>query len=258
MQGAGGGGIGQSQRGRVGIFGQGREFRNGSLDARVRGDGLGVILALSEPEAQGVDVGLQDGLEAGGQFSAGGFFDAAANPQADEAEDHSPQQRSGPQVLREHQRRPRHEPGEGGRAGTCSVSGHRLRLVSAGAVVNGDHAAGYFPLYTGPQSDLDQRSETNMKRLIQLFLSVVCAADALAAESKIIAPGATLQKLAGGFLFTEGPACDGGGNVFFTDQPNDRILKWSIDGQALDVHAAVRARQRPLFRSRGVSLGVRR
>ena len=46
-----------------------------------------------------------------------------------------------------------------------------------------------------------------------------------------IAPGATLQKLAGGFSFTEGPACDAHGNVFFTDQPNDRILKWSVDGK---------------------------
>ncbi len=46
-----------------------------------------------------------------------------------------------------------------------------------------------------------------------------------------IAPGATLQKLAGGFSFTEGPACDAHGNVFFTDQPNDKILKWSVDGK---------------------------
>jgi len=52
-----------------------------------------------------------------------------------------------------------------------------------------------------------------------------------AAESKIIAPGAALQKLADGFAFTEGPACDAQGNVFFTDQPNDRILKWSTDGK---------------------------
>jgi gluconolactonase len=46
-----------------------------------------------------------------------------------------------------------------------------------------------------------------------------------------IAPGATLQKLADGFAFTEGPACDAHGNVFFTDQPNDKILKWSVDGK---------------------------
>jgi gluconolactonase len=46
----------------------------------------------------------------------------------------------------------------------------------------------------------------------------------------IIAPGATVEKLAGDFSFTEGPASDADGNVYFTDQPNDRIMKWSIEG----------------------------
>jgi gluconolactonase len=70
-----------------------------------------------------------------------------------------------------------------------------------------------------------------MNYLIQLFLGAVCAGQVLAAESKILAPGATVQKLAGDFVFTEGPASDREGNVFFTDQPNDRILKWSVDGK---------------------------
>jgi gluconolactonase len=48
-----------------------------------------------------------------------------------------------------------------------------------------------------------------------------------AADSAIIAPGAKLEKIAGDFVFTEGPATDKDGNVFFTDQPNDRIVKWS-------------------------------
>ena len=47
----------------------------------------------------------------------------------------------------------------------------------------------------------------------------------------VLAPGATLEKLAGDFKFTEGPTCDKDGNVFFTDQPNNRILKWSMDGK---------------------------
>lgn len=46
-----------------------------------------------------------------------------------------------------------------------------------------------------------------------------------------ITPGAKLEKLADSFEFTEGPAVDTEGNIFFTDQPNDRILKWSIDSQ---------------------------
>jgi len=48
---------------------------------------------------------------------------------------------------------------------------------------------------------------------------------------RVVTPGATLEKLAGGFDFTEGPTCDADGNVFFTDQPNNRILKWSVDGR---------------------------
>jgi gluconolactonase len=47
----------------------------------------------------------------------------------------------------------------------------------------------------------------------------------------VVAPAATVEKLAGGFAFTEGPTYDRDGNVLFTDQPNDRILKWSTDGQ---------------------------
>ncbi|MDP4224566.1 MAG: SMP-30/gluconolactonase/LRE family protein [Bacteroidota bacterium] len=48
--------------------------------------------------------------------------------------------------------------------------------------------------------------------------------------SKILKPGAQLEKLAGSFSFTEGPAADAEGNVFFTDQPNDRIMEWKVDG----------------------------
>jgi gluconolactonase len=52
-----------------------------------------------------------------------------------------------------------------------------------------------------------------------------------AAAQGVTAPAAKAEKLAGGFLFTEGPTADAAGNIFFTDQPNDRILKWSTDGK---------------------------
>ncbi|PWU20363.1 MAG: gluconolactonase [Verrucomicrobia bacterium] len=64
-----------------------------------------------------------------------------------------------------------------------------------------------------------------------LLLAIGYSGSAGAAESKIIASGAKLEKLADGFIFTEGPACDAHGNVFFTDQPNDRIMEWSTDGK---------------------------
>lgn len=49
--------------------------------------------------------------------------------------------------------------------------------------------------------------------------------------NEIIQPGAELEKLAGDFLFTEGPSADSKGNVYFTDQPNDRIMVWTVSDQ---------------------------
>src|SRR5688500_12915375 len=39
-------------------------------------------------------------------------------------------------------------------------------------------------------------------------------------------PRGQLVVLEDGFSFTEGPAVNQRGNVFFTDQPNDRIYRW--------------------------------
>jgi gluconolactonase len=61
----------------------------------------------------------------------------------------------------------------------------------------------------------------------------LCQVNQVRGEASIIATNAKLEKLAGSFAFTEGPACDAKGNVFFTDQPNDRILQWSVDGKLL-------------------------
>lgn len=41
----------------------------------------------------------------------------------------------------------------------------------------------------------------------------------------------TLQLIGDHFSFTEGPVSDDEGNVFFTDQPNNRIWKYSVDGE---------------------------
>lgn len=67
-----------------------------------------------------------------------------------------------------------------------------------------------------------------MKTKILLLLALV--AWTAQAES-VVAPGAKLKKIAAGFKFTEGPTCDRHGNLYFTDQPNDRILRWSVRGK---------------------------
>ncbi len=48
------------------------------------------------------------------------------------------------------------------------------------------------------------------------------------APLSVVAPGAQVKKLADGFQFTEGPAVDKAGNVFFSDIPNNQILQWTI------------------------------
>ena len=63
------------------------------------------------------------------------------------------------------------------------------------------------------------------------LVAVLATGQALAGVTNVIAPGAKLEKLAGEFQFTEGPTCDKDGNVFFTDQPNNRIMEWSVEGK---------------------------
>src|SRR5689334_20379652 len=47
----------------------------------------------------------------------------------------------------------------------------------------------------------------------------------------LVKKGATLVQVAKNFSFTEGPAADKKGNVFFTDQPNDKIWKYDTEGK---------------------------
>ena len=47
----------------------------------------------------------------------------------------------------------------------------------------------------------------------------------------VVAPGARLTLVSNKFKFTEGPAVDRQGNVFFTDQPNDKIWEYSTAGK---------------------------
>lgn len=50
-------------------------------------------------------------------------------------------------------------------------------------------------------------------------------------DVKTVAFEPDIKKLAGDFKFTEGPAADKEGNIYFTDIPNQRIHKWSLDGK---------------------------
>lgn len=60
--------------------------------------------------------------------------------------------------------------------------------------------------------------------------------EAVSPELKRLVPeGAVIQKLAGGFKFTEGPVWTHEGSLLFSDIPNDAILKWDPkSGQVSD------------------------
>ncbi|HUZ61399.1 MAG TPA: SMP-30/gluconolactonase/LRE family protein [Hanamia sp.] len=47
----------------------------------------------------------------------------------------------------------------------------------------------------------------------------------------VVAPGAKLNLVSNQFSFTEGPAVDKKGNIFFTDQPNDKIWEYHTNGR---------------------------
>lgn len=70
----------------------------------------------------------------------------------------------------------------------------------------------------------------NKKWYVLMILFVVVVAGSSVEAASVVAPGAKVEKLAGGFSFTEGPAADAKGNIFFSDIPNNRIHKWSLNG----------------------------
>ena len=80
----------------------------------------------------------------------------------------------------------------------------------------------------------EKKYSRNLGRAEGIELVAVMKESDKTKSSGVTAPGAKVKLLADGFQFTEGPAADREGNVFFTDQPNDRICKWSVDGKLTD------------------------
>ena len=81
------------------------------------------------------------------------------------------------------------------------------------------------------------RINRSVRILLACFALVIAqqaTAQQSAAElmsSDLIAAGASVTKLSGGFVFTEGPAVDADGNVYFSDVQTSKAYKWSIDGE---------------------------
>lgn len=79
------------------------------------------------------------------------------------------------------------------------------------------------------------RLSQTLSVLVGLALAMTIACQGLPAgdtpSPRVVAEGAELVRLATGFSFAEGPAADSEGNLYFTDVPSRRVLKWSLAGQ---------------------------
>ena len=87
-----------------------------------------------------------------------------------------------------------------------------------------------------------------MKITTPLFLvTVLFSFSGASQEQNLIAEGAQPELIADGFEFTEGPATDAEGNVYFTDQPNNRIHKWSTKDNRVTVFMEEAGRSNGLY-----------
>ena len=73
--------------------------------------------------------------------------------------------------------------------------------------------------------------------LMILAGTVLCAMNACskAPSNDIVAEGEIPVKVADSYSFTEGPAVDAKGDVYFTDQPNNMIYRWDCESGKITV-----------------------
>jgi gluconolactonase len=66
-------------------------------------------------------------------------------------------------------------------------------------------------------------------------------------SQNLVAKDAQIEKLGEGYAFTEGPVSDKKGNVFFTDQPNNKIIRWDAQSRAFSVFSDQAGRANGMF-----------
>ena len=79
-----------------------------------------------------------------------------------------------------------------------------------------------------------------MKMKKYLLILSVCSLHLLTVScekhTSPVKDGAKPELISDEFIFTEGPASDKEGNVYFTDQPNNQILKWDAKSNSISVY----------------------
>jgi gluconolactonase len=82
----------------------------------------------------------------------------------------------------------------------------------------------------GPTGAQFMNNGITLSALMCSFLSSACAPAGGIDNSSVLADGAVVERIAGDFIFTEGPTADRQGNLYFVDQDNNRIMKYDTQG----------------------------
>lgn len=77
--------------------------------------------------------------------------------------------------------------------------------------------------------------------------SITIAKGQVLDETGLIAAGEQVQKLGEGYSFTEGPVANKAGDVFFTDQPNNKIIRWEAATGSFSVFLDKAGRSNGMF-----------
>ncbi len=95
---------------------------------------------------------------------------------------------------------------------------------------------------------VNSEPKTKILRNFKLFsVLIILMISSCKTNNSIIQEGAQPVLVADDFKFTEGPATDSEGNVYFTDQPNNRILKWNADLGNISVYMENAGRANGLY-----------
>ncbi len=92
-----------------------------------------------------------------------------------------------------------------------------------------------------------------MKNIFRSFLPIlaitllIITSSCKAQKTGLITKGAKVTLVAKDYTFTEGPAVAPNGDVFFTDQPNDQIVKWSAKDGSVSTYMQPSGRANGLY-----------
>ncbi|NNG09820.1 MAG: SMP-30/gluconolactonase/LRE family protein [Arenibacter sp.] len=92
-----------------------------------------------------------------------------------------------------------------------------------------------------------------MKNIFRSFLPIlaitllIITSSCKAKKTGLITKGAKVTLVAKDYTFTEGPAVAPNGDVFFTDQPNDQIVKWSAKDGSVSTYMQPSGRANGLY-----------